>query len=505
MDSEINRWRNIATSDIYTHPQQKVVLLPRKQAATARGALSTTRPKHSSRKDIEPIGRILDRFAEQHKRDVSTLSSGHLNPNNANMHLERFKEGQRSHPRFGISTQPAATDLPVISIPNTRASGDTQRAAQPANDSASVLQQSSIHVAAARDDQTPGLGVGSMIDLLSKFDSVKMREKIHDAIDEPFTPQEPLKPTESEQQRTTRHFLPSYQLSLTKVDQFRTLQLIDKTVVQRNQSYLKNSDGGKLARLQQYQDFLRSELEANNCPDQGPDMSRLRVYSQCFEMLIAEFRTYAPIFAEIKARKQYDKTVLSFQSDQSELNFLRTKVQKLLSQNENRLLLKFERKKAKELEMQVEGLKAENERLKSDLRRKLAIYASYLPASLLHEKKKDDPLLAEVEYQIRNFGLGDDPISVAERQIEALKAEVNAKLDEIDDIKQTQEREFVPRITKEKIEESLHDIEEKLKRYIEKNNGLETQLMERQAGIRQLEATLREKEQQYQFLITEYK
>nr|KAJ3419869.1 hypothetical protein HK105_006409 [Polyrhizophydium stewartii] len=361
------------------------------------------------------------------------------------MHLERFKEGQRSHPRFGISTQPAATDLPVISIPNTRASGDTQRAAQPANDSASVLQQSSIHVAAARDDQTPGLGVGSMIDLLSKFDSVKMREKIHDAIDEPFTPQEPLKPTESEQQRTTRHFLPSYQLSLTKVDQFRTLQLIDKTVVQRNQSYLKNSDGGKLARLQQYQDFLRSELEANNCPDQGPDMSRLR--------------------------QEYDKTVLSFQSDQSELNFLRTKVQKLLSQNENRLLLKFERKKAKELEMQVEGLK----------------------------------VLAEVEYQIRNFGLGDDPISVAERQIEALKAEVNAKLDEIDDIKQTQEREFVPRITKEKIEESLHDIEEKLKRYIEKNNGLETQLMERQAGIRQLEATLREKEQQYQFLITEYK
>ena len=41
---------------------------------------------------------------------------------------------------------------------------------------------------------------------------------------------------------------------------------------------------------------------------------------------------------------------MSFQEDERELNFLRTKVQKLLSQNENRLLLKYERKKGKELE-----------------------------------------------------------------------------------------------------------------------------------------------------------
>lgn len=64
--------------------------------------------------------------------------------------------------------------------------------------------------------------------------------------------------------------------------------------------------------------------------------------------------------AEIK--NEYDKTIANFQSDQRELNFLRTKVQKLLSQNENRLLLKFERKKCRDLEKMLVELEEENKR-----------------------------------------------------------------------------------------------------------------------------------------------
>ncbi|KAH9254494.1 hypothetical protein BASA81_007607 [Batrachochytrium salamandrivorans] len=174
--------------------------------------------------------------------------------------------------------------------------------------------------------------------------------------------------------------------------------------------------------------------------------------------------------ADYLEQNEYDRTVLSFQGDQSEVNFLRTKVQKLLSQNENRLLLKFERKKARELETQVESLR----------------------------------VLAEVEHQIQNFDVGEDPISVSECQIEILQETVKSKLAEMNEMKRLQDLEYIPRITKEKIEESLRDVEDKLKKYTEKNSSLESHLAEKQSHIRQLEIVLREKEKQYLFLITEY-
>ncbi|KAI8918127.1 hypothetical protein BC831DRAFT_483002 [Entophlyctis helioformis] len=514
MDSEIHRWRSIAAAEVYTHPQQKAVLVPRRQGKAAKSQFQTTRPKQYPKKDIEPIADILDRFADQQKKDIGTLSGGHLNPNNANLQLEKYKEQHRSPLHFGKagsgngessssvkpSPQRPTSSQQTISKSNAvAAAGKHDAALEP------KIAAAAQHALTGGTTAT-GIGLGSMIDLLTKFDSVKLREKTLDSPDAAASSlAQSAKPTDDNNDaaaRSVRRFLPSYQLNLTKGEQFKTLQTIDRSVVQRNQSYLKNADAGKLDRLQLYYDFLKQELESNGCPPEGPDVGRLQIYSECFEKLIAEFRTYAPLLAEIK--NEYDRTVLSFQSDQNELNFLRTKVQKLLSQNENRLLLKFERKRAKELEGQVDALRVENEKLKAELRRKLAIYASYLPASILHEKKKDDQLLVEVENQIRTYAAGEDPITMAERHVELLKEEIDAKVEEIEDLKRLQEREYVPRITKEKVEEALHDVEDRLKRFTEKNNSLESQLIEKHSEIRQLESTLREKEQQYQFLITEY-
>ncbi|KAJ1566416.1 hypothetical protein HK096_001503, partial [Nowakowskiella sp. JEL0078] len=86
-----------------------------------------------------------------------------------------------------------------------------------------------------------------------------------------------------------------------------------------------------------------------------PNMKRLAVYSNCFSKIIENFRIYGPLLSEIKS--EYDAVISNFHSDQHELEFLRMKVQKLLSQNENRLLLKYERSKGQELENIVEKLK----------------------------------------------------------------------------------------------------------------------------------------------------
>ncbi len=55
-------------------------------------------------------------------------------------------------------------------------------------------------------------------------------------------------------------------------------------------------------------------------------------------------------------------TISNFQTSEEELTFLRTKVQKLLSQNENRMMLKFEKKKCKELELKITKVEADNAR-----------------------------------------------------------------------------------------------------------------------------------------------
>ena len=90
------------------------------------------------------------------------------------------------------------------------------------------------------------------------------------------------------------------------------------------------------------------------------ESERLTVYSTAFDRIISEFKQYGPLLARIK--KAYDQTVDQCQSEDSEIRFLKAKVQKLLAQNENRSLLRHERMRTLQLEEQVAVLAEENQK-----------------------------------------------------------------------------------------------------------------------------------------------
>ena len=114
-------------------------------------------------------------------------------------------------------------------------------------------------------------------------------------------------------------------------------------------------------------------------------------------------------------------------------------------------------------------------------------------------------MLAELEEAIKGHLQEEDPISRAEALIDALGKQLGLKNQEIDHLKMLQQTEFVPIVTKEKIEESLRQVEMRLKSHTDRNSQLESELQEKQTELRQMEALLRDKEQQYQFLVAEFK
>ncbi len=142
--------------------------------------------------------------------------------------------------------------------------------------------------------------VGDMVDLLHKFDAVvtendattkqvkikekekRIKEKENPIIDSPH-----------------RNFLPVTQFSLTKTDTYKAHSHIDNHLIPPGRS-IRFSHKGKVDKLLEYQNEIQRELVLNNCPLKGPDLRRLRIYSNIFEKIIQEFTTYGPLLAEIK-------------------------------------------------------------------------------------------------------------------------------------------------------------------------------------------------------------
>jgi hypothetical protein len=92
-------------------------------------------------------------------------------------------------------------------------------------------------------------------------------------------------------------------------------------------------------------------------------------------------------------------------------------------------------------------------RLKQDMVYKLAVYAAYLPESVLNTVgNKNGDIKGGFEY-------GKDPISVRDDKIKEQENDLMEKVKEINELKQLQEKEFVPRITKEKLEDNLKTLE----------------------------------------------
>ncbi|KAI8896845.1 hypothetical protein BC833DRAFT_650056 [Globomyces pollinis-pini] len=468
MDADINRWRTIGATTTYSHPLLRTHFTANSpHSRIAKGSYKTPPSTNSKMKKAkqESLGEILDRFSNGQKRDVLDLSGtkGHLNAQHAN---KTYQMNFKPKPALFGQNKPIK----------------------------------------GKDD----LGVGEMVDVLEKFDTIKLKNKpvmverdeipkiiIKDSITSNPTNDlvRKLKPKPSHLK-----FLPHTQLFLTKFDQFKNSSKIENSIF-REGKHLKHNDQPKSDQLAKYYDFISKELEANNCPQKGPNLKRLCVYAACFEQIIQEFTTYGPILAEIK--NEYDRIISSYQTNEQEFVFLRTKVQKLLAQNENRMLLKFEKQNSKELQKKIIQLTEENNKIKSEMVYKLSIYACYLPESFTRERQKTDSILNQPDNK-KMFEHGSDPLSIKDGIINERDMLIKEKLEEIEHLKKQQETEFVPRITKEKLEETLHILQEKYDRYSIENKKLEEDYLQLKDTAKSLETQLREKEQQYQFLVAEY-
>ncbi|KAJ3307242.1 hypothetical protein HDV03_001727 [Kappamyces sp. JEL0829] len=445
MDADINRWRSIGATKLYFFPNQKPALpsTPRKPAA--KPTIDTHAPSQTRAKlRQESLGSLFDRFAQSQRQDVHDYTAGHLNPSKMNLQLQKERDRTKKKALFG---KPNDQDEP-------------------------------------RD----------MFDLLEEFDSVKLQQervRATPATDHSGATLKKLKKPPSD--KKSRTFITAPQFSLTRHEQYKAVASVDAHLVQDGRN-MRFNDIGKQEKLREYEAFLANELAANECPAKGPHLVRLQIYSQCFEKIIQDFTTYGPLLADIKASdaKEYDNTVSSFRSQEDEFQFLRTKVQKLLSQNENRMMLKFEKQRCRELEDNIAVLEKENVRLKEEMEYKMQVYASYLPRTVLKDQKADA------------FEYGKDPLSIRDKAIAEKDKLLAEKIKQVEDLKRAQEEEYVPRITKEKLEENFKSLEEKFKIYVEANVGLETELQAKRELVRHLETGLREKEQQYQFLVAEY-
>lgn len=462
--SDIQRWRTIATNWKEHDGREKISFVTKKRdkksiTSKVESKLTVPFPLNYETHDPPPKMRsYLDQLGKAQRKDIAIMSTGYLNHDLVN---RNFDSANGVDPLSKITTDNAA---PPDDIDNSR-----------------TIQE-----------------------VLEEYDPIKAKESRTQILSEKLstlTKPRVVPTNQNESNLVIREFFPGYQTNVTKNDQYNSLKIINEKVVDGSWMYKKGifSKADKLKELYEYIDM---ELEALGCPRNGPpDLRRLQVFSSCFDRVISEFKTYGPILAEIKC--EYDKVISTYQYDEKERNFLRAKVQKLLSQNENRLLLKYERKKSNHLEVEIQSLQDENSHLKLELKRKLALYSKYLPPSVLAEKKKEAEELPPLEKDMDPLE-SDDPITLYEKKIEKLQMEVEAKTAEVNGLKTSLDNEYVSKEAADKLAESYNEIEAILNKIKERTQLLEQELASKQIQLTSTEASLQEKEDQYLFLITEY-
>ncbi|KAI8909463.1 hypothetical protein DFJ77DRAFT_472613 [Powellomyces hirtus] len=528
MDSDIKRWAGLSAQGEHTlYPGERVVLAPRSRSPTRPRIHISHGPKQRRlRPGKAPLheerafmAHLLDTFSASQRKDVETLSSGYLNPDVSNRRMKgemkALAEAAASAAGGAVEKSSASAWLQSLGptyIPATPS--EVQAPATNKQDEMKPERKEAVDaVLTGTEPHRIAHNTTDLHDVLEKFDAVKLQEKFpvaeasslpaaetsEAALDSSSSPRKvtlPDLPTALRQR-----FVPNPILSMTKRDGWRTRQEID-TMLDRSTWMSSPKKFAKQDQLEKLYAFLERELEALQAPESGPDFRRLQVYSAVWDKVIKEFKLYGPVLSEIK--NEYDKTVANFHNDQRELNFLRTKVQSLLSQNENRLLIKYERRKTRALEAKYAALEAENEQLKADLRRKLAMYAAYLPPSVLEQKKKDDPVLEAIGSEIKTYKLGEDPISRYENQIDSLSKDVSRCETEISDLRKSHAVDYVLRSEKDAVETALVYAEANLEELRAQNSALQKQVAEQQTELDTVTAGVKERQQQYEFLYKEY-
>ena len=240
--------------------------------------------------DRNPYKNILDDTMDAYKKETQLISKGYLNHNTLNQAFERAL---------------------VLHDQEQRDEWEESR-----------LKQG---------------GLGSFVDLLEEYDSIQPNPSTKTQTSPQAKTQADIGTRKSQHKSSRIKIIPNTNLTLTKSDHYKSIRAIhDDYIVQKDQ-FTSSRLLPKEQKLQDYYTQLEEELNALECPTNGPDFNRLAIYSHTFDTLIQEFKTYGPLLADIK--KVYDGIISHFQLNQQELDTLRSKVQKLYANNENRLLL----------------------------------------------------------------------------------------------------------------------------------------------------------------------
>jgi hypothetical protein len=291
------RWRDLATSGTFTHPYKRATFVPKKEKPVVTQK-PTSPAKPTPHMERPKLAKALQKLTIDQKSDVVAYTSGHLNHDRMNKEIGRIQNmGKKIE--FKSSEQEYTLDETVKEM--------------------------------------------------ERFDAVRQGQKVG-ASNHPA----PVTNLKTSHINNNCKFVPNYQLKLSKRDKLKSFVEIDKGIVSRERLYTKSLQAGNQDKVEAYQKLVQENLSKLNCAQDGPSIERLQVYSAVFAKLMTEFKSFEPILAEIK--HEYDTTISSFQADQRELIFLRTKVQKLLGENENRLLLTFEQEKNAKLNEIVHNL-----------------------------------------------------------------------------------------------------------------------------------------------------
>jgi hypothetical protein len=92
-------------------------------------------------------------------------------------------------------------------------------------------------------------------------------------------------------------------------------------------------------------------------------------------------------------------------------------------------------------------------RLKEEMAYKVSVYTSFLPKGAAQEAQKTpNDKTTLIEY-------GKDPLSIRDKMISDRDQTLEERNKEIAGLKKAQDEEFVPKVTKEKLEENLKALE----------------------------------------------
>ncbi|KAI9090941.1 hypothetical protein DFS34DRAFT_597345 [Phlyctochytrium arcticum] len=498
MESDIKRWTAISSYG-HTYPGQRHILVARNKSPSRSSTSKSRYAAHSQprlrlrkmHQDRSQMSEMLDRLAADQRKDMQTVWSGYLNPDVTNRkyrQAEAIAAMKHAAMHAGRKSSASAEESKAV-----LASFDRKQETSGLDNSGTPPEHQTAH------------NITDLHDILEQYDVIKHQgiaaPSPTAAASERFKPQTPPPHPVELPAHIRGRVLPLPQLTLTKNDAWKTYQEIDGLI---DRKHWMHRQGGfaKQDRLNELHLFIQQELEAVQAPPTGPDFQRLQVYSAAFDKLIPEFKLYGPLLGDIK--NEYDKTISNFSNDQRELGLLRTKVQKLLSQNENRLLLKYERRKCKQLEKRLQELGVENFNLREDLQKKLAIYAAYLPSSVLERKKKEDSDIADIADEIKSFKIGEDPVSLFEKKVATLEAESSTQKREITTLRKAQAEDFVPKTEKEAVDAALKSADEKLTSLKEQHAKINKELTDQKSEFETVATTLKDKTEQYQFLLKEY-